>query len=296
VKQLIDVAYNFDNSRWKTAAVSMLSMLCNRGDCHYFIRCVVTADMFKNADAKKQMTELVAKQDPESKIEFIKFDTKIATIPYDGNMAFGGGICYWKQDFWAVFPKLDRIIYLDDDTIVLRPLDELATTHLGKNYLLAFKTGQAFKTPVGTKKYGEIIQYNAGVIVMNLAGIRKSKIYETFAEYFKDKNLSFEQGLLAVAFRGRLAMYDDACTLYNYRTHADYATGGRDIAIIHYTGKKPWSFPVRKGGVWWKYAKMSPFYTEFRKNWIYNFLLYVAVMFLPTRKMRHAIRKKYSRV
>ncbi|MCL2017656.1 MAG: hypothetical protein FWG80_02705 [Alphaproteobacteria bacterium] len=295
MKKTIDIAYNFDGTRWKTAAVSIISLLKNRGNNHYFVHCVVTKDMFENRDARKQMENIVAGIDKDSKIEFIQFDPKKASIPYDNNMAFGGGICYWKQDFFTIFPKLDRIIYLDDDTIVLTPLDELANIGLGKNYLMAFRPGQAFRGIGDSKRYGEIQQYNAGVIIMNLKAIRESKIYKTFAELLKDKNLSFEQGLLAVAFKGRLAMYDGH-TLYNYRTHADYATRGKKIAIIHYTGKKPWFFVTRKMSAWWKYAKMSPFYKQFRSNWIYNFFLYISIMLLPSKKMRHRLRNKYSRL
>ena len=296
MSKLIDVVYHFDAGRWKATGVSIQSLLVNRGSFHYHIYCIVPQSLFDNAEFQAEMTALVAKADPKSKINFVAFDYSKATIPLSPDMAFGGGICYWKQDLWAMLPHLDRVIALDDDTIILQPLDELATMDLGDNYLMAFNYGQAFKTPFGTEKYGKIINLNAGVLVFNLKQIRKDKIYKKFAEYFKDKNLSFEQGLMAVTFRGRMAMYDDKNTLYNYRTHADWSTGGRPIAIIHYTGKKPWSYPTRKARIWWKYAKMTPFYADFHRHFWHNYLLYLAVMLVPARKWRHALRVKYSKV
>lgn len=291
----IDVAFCFDKNRWKSVTVAIISMLYNRGKCHYNIHCVISPNFADNTAAHKQMAAVVKKMDAKSSIEFIVFDEKKATIPFTSGMAFGGGVAYYKQDLWQLLPGVSRVISLDDDVIVRRPLDELATVDLGDNYMMRFAWGQAFRSPFGTEKYGEVMQFNAGVIVLNLAQQRKDKIYKNFAENYKDKNLSFEQGLMAVTYRGRMLAYPDDKVMYNFRVHCDKVRG-RELAIIHYTGKKPWQFPVRFSGEWWRYAKMSPFYAELRANFIHNFITYLMIMPVPRRKWRHALRNRFSRV
>lgn len=275
--------------------VSIISLLKNKGDSHYAIHCIVNADFFRNLDAQKQMTEIVAGIDAESSIEFVDFDEKNASIPYNKNMAFGGGICYYKMDSYRLLPNIDRVIHLDDDTIILKPLDELADIDLGDNYMAAFAVGNAFHLSARRSAYKDICEFNAGVVALNLKLIRESKVYESFAEILKNKDLSYEQGLMSVAFKGKLAMCNDGDTTYNFRIHCDRARG-KEIGIIHYTGKKPWFFPTRMSGIWWKYAKMSPFYKTFLANAIYNFFLYIFVMPIPSKSLRHKLRSKFSRV
>jgi lipopolysaccharide biosynthesis glycosyltransferase len=293
--KMIDVAYTFDDGRWKTAVVSIISMLANRGNCHYFVHCIVPPKLFKQKNILKQMQSAVKNIDAKSELEFVEFNYDKATVPLHHGMAYGGGICYYKQDLFQLLPDLDRVIYFDDDTVILRPLDELANIDLGDNYMLVFAPGNAFRLTSDRKKYKNMTTFNAGSVVFNLKAIRESKVYASFADIIKNKDLFFEQGLMAVAFQGKIAKYDGNKTLYNYRTHCDHNPENKEIAVIHFTGKKPWFFITRYMRIWWKYAKMSPFYTEFKANWWHDFLLYLGVMFLPTKKLRHRIRRKYFR-
>jgi len=296
MRKSIDVAYTFGGTRWKTAAVSIISLLKNRKGFNYRIFCIVKPEFFAKKAEQKIMSRLVAKFGKGgSTIKFIKFDYDNASVPLTEDMAFGGGVCYYKLDLFALLPKVDRIIYLDDDTIILRPLDELATLDLGDKYMMAFRPGQTFKiTDADTDRYGELQPFNAGVLVLNLKSIRASRVHETFAELFKDEGLSYEQGLLSAAFKDKLAMYDGD-TLYNHRMGQDFGTRGKQIAIIHYTGKKPWFFPTRRFFTWWNYAERSPFFGEFLKSFLHNFLLYIMVMLIPSKRLRHSLRNKYSK-
>ncbi|MCL2439834.1 MAG: hypothetical protein FWD15_04985 [Alphaproteobacteria bacterium] len=294
MKKTIDIAYTIGKARWKSTAVSIISMLKNRRGYSYRIHIIAKPDLMADKDAQATMKKIVAKIDKKSSVKFITFDYKNASIKYSDDMPFGGGVCYFKLDLFRLLPNIDRVIFLDDDTIIMRPLDELATMDLGDNYLIVFKPGQAFKIMADGDKYGELVQLNAGVLVFNLKAIRESKVYKSFPKLIKDECLSFEQGLLAVAFKGHVKMFDGD-THYNYRTHADFAPG-KKIGIIHYTGKKPWFFPTRKMFTWWKYAAKSPFHAEFLKNFLHNFLLYITVMLIPSKKFRHRLRGKYSKV
>ncbi|MDR0319670.1 MAG: hypothetical protein LBH81_02935 [Rickettsiales bacterium] len=295
MKNKIDVALTFDGNRWKTASITIISLLKNRGGAHYAIHCVMTPELYKNQDVQRQMKEIVAGLDKESSIDFIPFDYKNASIPYNKNMAYGGGVCYYKMDLFSLLPDVDKVIQLDDDIIVLRPLDELMKIDMGGNYMMVFAPGNAFRLSADRKKYKDMQTFNAGVVVMNLAAIRESKVHESFPKIFENKDLFFEQGLMAVAFAGKMIMHPNDKTLYNYRIHCDWAKG-RDIAIIHYTGKKPWFFPVRRMTTWWKYAKLSPFYKEFRRNAIHNFFVYLLVMPIPFKRWRHKLRNRLNRV
>jgi len=241
------------------------------------------------------MKKIVAKFDKKSSIKFIEYDYKNASITYSKNMAYGGGIVYYKIDYFRLLPKsVDKVIHLDDDVIVLRPLNEIYDYDMGDNYMLIFAPGNAFRLRANRRKYKDIQTYNAGVTVQNLKAIRESKVYRTFAKVFENKDLYFEQGLLAVAFKGKILMHPSDKVLYNYRIHCDKHKG-REVACIHYTGKKPWFFPVRRMFTWWKYAKLAPFYKEFRTNAIRNFFVYIMLMPLPIKRWRHGLRNKLQK-
>lgn len=171
--------------------------------------------------------------------------------------------------------QIDKILYLDPDTLVINPLDALweqelsdtlfaAAAHTGKTELsnnvnrLRLKTNHDY--------------YNSGVLLMNLPMCRKSivpaELFRYVSEHEKELLLP-DQDVLNALYGERVKAIDDAIWNYDARNYRNYLlrSGGiRDIrwvmthtAILHFCGKtKPWKphYPYRFKALYQHYMQL----------------------------------------
>jgi len=80
-----------------------------------------------------------------------------------------------------LFPELDKILYIDVDTVILKDLTELYNTRLGNKYLgavnkcIPYKIEKKIWKIKFTKK---IFKYNCGVMLLNLKKFREDNMTE----------------------------------------------------------------------------------------------------------------------
>lgn len=163
-----------------------------------------------------------------------------------------------------IFPRIDKLLYIDGDLICREDLSELYATELGGAYAAAVPdSGQIYYR----HKYVKLVKryVNSGVMLLNLKLMRelglKDKLIET-KRALSDSNL-MDQNVFNVVFDGHLKYLpirwnfmpvslwraDGKWKLedINRLFETDYASI-RDIyadsAIIHYSSKdKPWKTP-----------------------------------------------------
>lgn len=169
---------------------------------------------------------------------------------------------YPQEIYYRIFaarylPRdLDRVLYLDPDIVILRPLRELynmpldgcyfaASTHVRNRMLTLFN-----RIRLGIRhREGKYI--NSGVMVINLALLRAEQDEKEVFDYIRRKKnvlLLPDQDVISAVYTERLAFFDPY--IYNMtermlsplppkKIDLDWVRG--NSAVVHYLGRnKPW--------------------------------------------------------
>lgn len=170
----------------------------------------------------------------------------------------------------SFFPELNRAIYLDVDTLVLGDLAELARVDLSSHPFAARPlphTRGAFHHILDDRAaalsdhdemlfrswlFGidfdmRVAQFNAGVLLLDLALMRDDAFLEEFCGAVEVFQLN-DQDLLNIYGGGRFAAIPPS---WNHLVGTEYVERPQ---VVHYAGpKKPWKYPaMRLGGPWWQ--------------------------------------------
>ena len=172
---------------------------------------------------------------------------------------------YPLQIYYRIFASfflpqnLEKIIYLDADTIVINPLIELWKMEFNGNYFLACTHIRKVLNKINRIRLGikeERPYINSGVMLMNLTELRKRQNYSEMKEYVKKyrKVLTLpDQDIITALYGDKIGLLDTM--VYNLSDrmlaiyNGDMGHKKRDIdwvrehtVVIHYYGKqKPWN-------------------------------------------------------
>jgi lipopolysaccharide biosynthesis glycosyltransferase len=153
---------------------------------------------------------------------------------------------YAKLQLHRLLPELDRVIYLDTDTLVLGDLAELHACDLGANLVGA--TWTAYQREEGQQRLGLNGRYfNSGVLLCALDKWREQAIETRFIEWYRLNHMRMkfnDQEVLNGVF--------DTCNLeigkrWNvshlelFRVGNQAEVSLKETAILHFNGPhKPW--------------------------------------------------------
>lgn len=176
---------------------------------------------------------------------------------------------YYRLLIAQLLPDADRVVYLDCDLAVLCDIAELYNVELGGNLVAAVEDRGVL---TGWVKDPEFIPYlnglgmkdvsgyfNSGVLVMNLAEIRRRDLLGRFFDVARRNTRYFmDQNVLNVTCEGAVVHLD---YVWNVQL-SNPVDDGMSPKIIHYCGiKKPWmSFSARFADEWWGYARKTATY------------------------------------
>lgn len=232
----MDICYATNENFAPYTAVSIASLLENnpRGD---IVVHILHSDLSGETISKLSAFEVRYKNAKFAfhkidKSRFEKFDITISHITKE---------TYFRYLIADVLPNAERVLYLDGDTIVNGGISELFEIDLNGCYCAG--VSDIYIESVGHKKsLGlEGLYINAGVILFNLAEIRKSGVVEKLFKLTAENNFKYQdQDAINIAFNGKIKELD--CT-YNFkRDHYSRAPEKLPEAkIIHYVGdNKPW--------------------------------------------------------
>lgn len=150
---------------------------------------------------------------------------------------FGGYINHLKI-WYSKFLPVNKVIHLDIDTIICDKLDGLWKTDVSGKWLAAVPESQKWYNPFGDK------YYNTGVVLFNLAQIRKDKPQQEMTDYL----LNTDQPYADQNAWNKFGYEQDKIAELDLRYNESRVTGMTDNpAIVHYC-----SIPD-----WWKNKKME---------------------------------------
>jgi lipopolysaccharide biosynthesis glycosyltransferase len=167
---------------------------------------------------------------------------------------------YYRLAAPLLLPKdLDRILYLDVDTVVINPLTELYETSFDGAYYVACTHTREFLSKVNQArlKAPKSSPYvNTGVLLLNLPALRENLRLEDIRAYAEKQMHTFilpDQDILTGLYGDKIKLVDTmrynlsdrVLRLYNTdpknEQKVDVAWVRENSAIIHYCGKKkPW--------------------------------------------------------
>lgn len=162
------------------SAAMLHSALAHRGEAtvrvHY-----LTGPRFP-ARSRRLLAEMVERHGGE--LSFLEVaDGLVAELP---TMDHAPSSLWYRIFLPELLPGLDRILYLDLDTIVLDSLEPLWRTELGDSYLAAV-TNVFMREHMGRSATlglsGDDVYFNSGVMLINLAEWRRAGVTAALREY-----------------------------------------------------------------------------------------------------------------
>lgn len=182
-------------------------------------------------------------------------------LPYENMQRF----MQYKVGMHKIFlpdtlKELDKVIYMDGDTLVLKDLRELFDIDVSTVYAAVAKDGIFYRFPkemaeIGLDKRG--FYFNSGVMLYNLKLQRQDNVVAKLVEYVKTHEDFFgDQDVLNVVFGSKLKLMsyryncistffeeDDLVFLSRYfgeELPRDTFYIYENATVIHYAGDKPW--------------------------------------------------------
>ena len=159
--------------------------------------------------------------------------------------------------------EVDRVLYLDCDTVIVRSLEKMWKTNLGEAILGAVPEPtiyEAVKDSIGLGT--EDNYYNSGVLLVDLKHWREEQVQEKLMQFLKEKGgalFASDQDLLNGALKGRIHTLMPVCNFFpnyryfSYKTLVEHAPSYKTVSkeafhkakkhpmIIHYMGdERPW--------------------------------------------------------
>lgn len=165
---------------------------------------------------------------------------------------------YYRLLAYKLLPdNIDRILYLDPDTLIINPVDELYNTDLeGYLFAAAYHDVISFKeiNKIRLNQYKIKAYYNSGVLLMNLKLQRQRIDAQTifdFVEKNRSKLIMPDQDVLNALYSKQIKTLDEKLYNYDVRYYRYYKlmSGGvwdmdrviKNTVILHFCGKKkPW--------------------------------------------------------
>lgn len=177
----------------------------------------------------------------------------------------------------TLLPDLDKILYIDGDTVVQDNLTELYQTDISSHYIAAAKDTTVIYHPDYIKALDiddSHWYFNAGVTLLNLKRLRTINLPEKVSHFtctHYDSISAPDQDALNYICQGKTRYIHPRYNM-NYLVEKDVAwqvwgkkevkEAKRSPAIIHFIGPvKPWSVlsvhPQKR--IWWRTLKETPF-------------------------------------
>lgn len=169
-------------------------------------------------------------------------------------------VVYYRIFAASILPDtVDRILYLDPDTVIINPLDELYDMDFDGNYYIACSHTKAMLTKINRLRLGiksDAPYINSGVMLMNLELLRKEQDMGEVLDYVDKRGKYFilpDQDIITALYGDRVKIIDTF--MYNLSDRLIYINNmspvlheiidldwvRKNTVIIHYYGdNKPW--------------------------------------------------------
>ena len=292
----IAICLSSDDNYAQHMGAVISSVLNNKNGDEYFNFYIIDSGISSSNKSKLKEFE----NSNVCKIEFLQpdFEKLKNCMTFKGNHI--SIATYNKILIPEIIPAENRIIYLDCDIIVRKPLGELYNKDFDNNIILGVEDVAAKNS---AKRLGLDKYINAGVILMNAEQMRNENIVEKMFNWIaenQDKIECHEQDVINSVLAGRIKYIDDIYNTQVERENQERFCNISDPVIPHFIGpKKPWTIVKPLNSTHWgreyftalKNTPWESFIKEYRKKVI---LYSPLILLYPTGWIRTLIRNIFS--
>ena len=225
------------------------------------------------------------------------FDIKIIPLKVDSDL-FSSRLprnsqwsieTYYRLMLLDLLPAdVDRLLYIDVDIIINKPLTEVYAIDFGEDEIIAAIDSCGKKTwdKFGDKQkemFASMVEqgyqyFNAGFMLLNIKKIRQSHNFSTYLQVIEEWNYQMDapdQDILNYVHWKKIGYIDYwQYDLFARIAHGEGITYNQvkaETSVIHYAGTKPWDadnchFDIEQ--LWWDYAKATPFYIQLLEEFL----------------------------
>ncbi|MBD9107247.1 glycosyltransferase family 8 protein [bacterium] len=267
-KVTIPIFYAIDDGYSKFVAVSIKSLIMNANN-NYNYDINVIYENLSEENAKK----LKSLETDNVKIILTEMNQNLSMITDKlGNRlreyTFTLTI-FFRLFIPVMFPKYDKCIYIDADTVIPGDISRLYNEDLGNNYLGCIVDKSTIDNEILASYFEEVVgiprdkYINSGVLLMNSKKLRELKIDEKFLDLYIKYGFDViapDQDYINSMCYGHIKYLSD---IYDAMPNPNNKEVEKPV-IIHYNlFLKPWQYEnVQYYDYFWKYAKSTPFYDE----------------------------------
>ena len=267
-KVTIPIFYAIDDSYAKFVAVSIKSLIMNANN-NYNYDINVIYENLSEENAKK----LKSLETDNVKIILTEMNQNLSMITDKlGNRlreyTFTLTI-FFRLFIPVMFPKYDKCIYIDADTVIPGDISRLYNEDLEDNYLGCIVDKSTNDNEILASYFEEVVgiprdkYINSGVLLMNSKKLRELKIDEKFLDLYTKYGFDViapDQDYINSMCCGHIKYLSD---IYDAMPNPNNKEVENPV-IIHYNlFLKPWQYDdVQYYDYFWKYAKSTPFYDE----------------------------------
>ncbi len=267
-KVTIPIFYAIDDSYAKFVAVSIKSLIMNANN-NYNYDINVIYENLSEENAKK----LKSLETDNVKIILTEMNQNLSMITDKlGNRlreyTFTLTI-FFRLFIPVMFPKYDKCIYIDADTVIPGDISRLYNEDLGNNYLGCIVDKSTIDNEILASYFEEVVgiprdkYINSGVLLMNSKKLRELKIDEKFLDLYTKYGFDViapDQDYINSMCYGHIKYLSG---IYDAMPNPNNKEVEKPV-IIHYNlFLKPWQYEnVQYYDYFWKYAKFTPYYDE----------------------------------
>lgn len=267
-KVTIPIFYAIDDGYSKFVAVSIKSLIMNANN-NYNYDINVIYENLSEENAKK----LKSLETDNVKIILTEMNQNLSMIADKlGNRlreyTFTLTI-FFRLFIPVMFPKYDKCIYIDADTVIPGDISRLYNEDLGNNYLGCIVDKSTIDNEILASYFEEVVgiprdkYINSGVLLMNSKKLRELKIDEKFLDLYIKYGFDViapDQDYINSMCYGHIKYLSD---IYDAMPNPNNKEVEKPV-IIHYNlFLKPWQYEnVQYYDYFWKYAKFTPYYDE----------------------------------
>lgn len=279
-KARMNIAAALNSKYMKYTYVMLTSLFTNQPDADIHVY-LLNSDL--TASDKKVLSGL--EETFHQAIHFIDIDPKMfpEALPVNAVWSLEA---YFRLMLADILPEeVDRILYLDVDIIVDKPLDELYFTDFEQS-LFCVCRDMCVSFPandIRDELFKEHLKkgftyFNSGVMLWNISKLRGKYTFKYYMDLIKQldyKVLAPDQDLLNYAHYNQIKLVDeyryDLFSRMSYQAGVSYSDVKRETAIVHFAGQKPWKgdflhYEIEK--LWWDYAEKTPLYMELLREFV----------------------------
>lgn len=269
----INIFFTIDNGYAGYLATAVASILSNVNEnyrCSFYILEGEISD-----DNKRKINLLKSIKDFD--IEYLLINKELFKKVPDSSQAHISKETNYRFLISSLKPNIDKCIFIDADLVFEGDIAELWNTDVKDYYIAAVPDQAALQENSWTTKLplpDGYVYVNTGVCVVNLKKWRQDNVESQFFENticYTDLLRFPDQDILNITLASAVKYLShrfNAMPVQKYLRSEQEKEAFESPVVIHWAGNKPWKNPsLRYADVFWKYAKMTPFYEDiFYKN------------------------------